>query len=86
MDTNQRKHTNPRPSDRRKPAQSRRRTSAKVVYTEAKPFNRNRFILQLVTVVAVVLALLFFAVLILVRHKANLARMRRREENKVSWI
>ena len=34
----------------------------------------------------VVLALLFFAVLILARHKANLARMRRREENKVSWI
>jgi glycerol-3-phosphate acyltransferase PlsY len=34
----------------------------------------------------VVLALLLFAALILVRHKANLARMRRREENKVSWI
>ena len=34
----------------------------------------------------VVLTLLLFAVLILVRHKANLARMRRREENKVSWI
>ena len=57
MDTNQRKHTNPRPSGQRKPS-SRKRSSAKVVYTEAKPFNRNRFILQLVTVVAVVLALL----------------------------
>ena len=34
----------------------------------------------------VVLALLLFAALILVRHKANLARIRRREENKVSWI
>ena len=34
----------------------------------------------------VVLALMLFAALIIVRHKANLARMRRREENKVSWI
>lgn len=34
----------------------------------------------------VVLALLLFAALIIVRHKTNFARMRRREENKVSWI
>lgn len=36
----------------------RKRADSKVVYTEAKPFNRKRFILQLVTVVAVVVALL----------------------------
>ena len=30
-----------------------------VVYTQPDPFNRNRFILRLVTVVAVVLALIF---------------------------
>lgn len=53
MDTNDQKHTKRRPS-----TQTRRKSDAKVVYTEAKPFNRNRFILQLVTVVAVVLALL----------------------------
>ncbi|MBR5536416.1 MAG: glycerol-3-phosphate 1-O-acyltransferase PlsY [Clostridia bacterium] len=34
----------------------------------------------------VVLALAVFSALIVVRHKANLLRMRRREENKVSWI
>lgn len=38
---------------------ARRRKSQDVVYTQAKAFNRNRFILQLATVVAVVLALLF---------------------------
>lgn len=53
MDTNDQKHTKRRP-----PSQARRKSDTKVVYTEAKPFNRNRFILQLVTVVAVVLALL----------------------------
>lgn len=53
MDTNDKKHTNRRPSGKK-----RRKTDAKVVYTESKPFNRNRFILQLVTMVAVVLALL----------------------------
>lgn len=58
MDTNKRMHTKPRSSSQAKRPQSRRRSASKVVYTEAKPFNRNRFILQLVTVVAVVLALL----------------------------
>lgn len=59
MDTNDRMHTNRSPSaGKGKRPQRRRRPAAKVVYTEAKPFNRNRFILQLVTVVAVVLALL----------------------------
>ena len=32
------------------------------------------------------LVLAVFSALIVVRHKANLVRMRRREENKVSWI
>jgi len=36
----------------------RKRNDSNIVYTEAKPFNRKRFILQLVTVVAVVIALL----------------------------
>ena len=34
----------------------------------------------------VLLALAVFTLLIVVRHKANIQRMRRREENKVSWI
>lgn len=39
--------------------QRRKRNDQDVIYTQAKPFNRNRFLLQLATVVAVVLALLF---------------------------
>ena len=43
---------------RRKPtAQTRKPKDAEIVYTQAKPFNRNRFLLRLATVVAVVLAL-----------------------------
>lgn len=37
----------------------RQKTQQDVVYTQPKPFNRNRFLLHMVTVVAVVLALLF---------------------------
>ena len=55
MDTNNRAQNNRR---RGSAPQRRKRSNANVVYTEAKPFNRNRFILQLVTVAAVVLALL----------------------------
>ncbi len=39
--------------------QNRKRRSPDVVYTQAKAFNRKRFLLQLATVAAVVLALLF---------------------------
>lgn len=48
--------------DRRKKgtaAPARKRSAQDVVYTQAKAFNRKRFLLQLATVVAVVLALLF---------------------------
>lgn len=38
---------------------SRSRAQQDVVYTQAKPFNRKRFLLRLATVLAVVLALLF---------------------------
>lgn len=38
---------------------SSRKTQDDVVYTQPKPFNRNRFLLHLATVVAVVLALVF---------------------------
>lgn len=38
---------------------SRKQPSPDVVYTQPGPFNRNRFLLRLVTVVAVVLALVF---------------------------
>ena len=38
---------------------SSRKTHDDVVYTQPKPFNRNRFLLHLATVVAVVLALVF---------------------------
>lgn len=41
------------------PARRRKKTDKKVVYTQPKPFNRMRFLLQLATVLAVVLALLF---------------------------
>ena len=34
----------------------------------------------------VTLALVFFAALIVIRHRPNLIRMYRHEENKVSWI
>lgn len=40
-------------------SQSPRKKRQEVVYTQAKAFNRRRFLLQLITVVAVVLALLF---------------------------
>ena len=40
-------------------AQPSRKKQQEVVYTQAKAFNRRRFLLQLITVVAVVLALLF---------------------------
>lgn len=40
-------------------AKARQRAEQDVVYTQPKPFNRNRFFLQLATVVAVVLAVLF---------------------------
>ena len=56
MDTNEFKRSGePR---RKAPPAKRRKKQSNVVYTEAKPFNRRRFILQLVTVFAVVLALL----------------------------
>lgn len=66
MDTNDRKHTTSGAPARRAAAerrtrretQSRKRPDVAVVYTESKPFNRNRFLLQLATVIAVVLALL----------------------------
>jgi len=37
----------------------KRPADSQIVYTQPKPFNRNRFLLRLATVVAVVLALLF---------------------------
>lgn len=40
-------------------ARARQRAEQDVVYTQPKPFNRNRFLLQIGTVVAAVLALLF---------------------------
>lgn len=43
----------------RKRRSSPKRPSPDVVYTQPGPFNRNRFLLQLVSVVAVVLALMF---------------------------
>lgn len=61
MDTNDKKHTTGRrPGQRpqRRVSRPRKKPDVNVVYTEARVFNRNRFILQLVTVVAVVIALL----------------------------
>lgn len=65
MDTNDKKHTTGKSSARRtaarpqrREAQPRKKPDVNVVYTEQKAFNRNRFMLHLVTVVAIVLALL----------------------------
>ena len=45
---------------RRNPSSRRSKTQDEdVVYTQPKPFRRNRFIMRLTTVLAVVLALLF---------------------------
>lgn len=49
--------TERRPSSQN--GQTRKRKKQDVVYTQAKAFNRKRFVLQLATVAAVVLALLF---------------------------
>lgn len=51
----------PRKTQRRTPVQPavEQQAAPEVVYTQAKPFNRNRLILQLASVVAVVLALSF---------------------------
>lgn len=57
MDTNE-FNQNSAPRRKAPPAKQQRKKRGKVVYTEAKPFNRRRFLLQLVTVFAVVLALL----------------------------
>ena len=44
---------------RARPNRTRQKAQSDVVYTQPKPFNRNRFLLHMITVVAVVLALLF---------------------------
>ena len=64
METNDKRRAPSRSSSRqsttRRPRQTakKRRPAVDVIYTEPKAFNRNRFVLQLVTVVAVVMALL----------------------------
>lgn len=49
----------PRPQRRSETPKTKPQPSPEVVYTQPGPFNRNRFLLRLVTVVAVVLALTF---------------------------
>lgn len=55
--------TGRRPESQRTPERKRRpspkKPSSEVVYTQPGPFSRNRFLLQLLSVIAVVLALLF---------------------------
>lgn len=51
MDTKEKRRT--------RPNRTRQKPQSDVVYTQPKPFNRNRFLLHMITVVAVVLALLF---------------------------
>lgn len=46
-----------RPPQRKMPVRRKRPAHTDIVYTQPKPFNRNRFLLRLVTVAAVVLAL-----------------------------
>lgn len=45
--------------EKRRTSRTRQKPQSDVVYTQPKPFNRNRFLLHMITVVAVVLALLF---------------------------
>ncbi len=54
-----RKPASPQSADRRKAQSARKRkpVDTGIVYTQPKPFNRNRFLLRLATVVAVVLAM-----------------------------
>lgn len=44
---------------RKKPVRRSKPVNTDIVYTQPRPFNRNRFLLRLITVVAVVLALTF---------------------------
>ena len=57
------RHRKPRPVfNEKKPSPKRKRTrvpSPEVVYTQPEPFNRNRFLLRLLSVVAATLALFF---------------------------
>lgn len=71
MQTNERKNlrvTGRRP--RTSPGgQPKKKAEAQIVYTPAKPFLRNRFLLRLLTVAAVVLALVFgLSIFFKVRH------------------
>ena len=61
MNTKERNRTQTGPSRRTKSpdAQGAKRSEPKVRYTPAKTFNRNRFLLHLATVAAVVLAVVF---------------------------
>lgn len=62
-ETTRRKQTAEQPEQPRKRAAAKPKTdpvpAPEVVYTPAKPFSRNRFLLRLATVVAVVVALIF---------------------------
>ena len=61
MSTKEQVRTGGKKPARRRPAAGGKkpRTGPEVVYTQPGPFNRNRFILHLLTIVAVVLALVF---------------------------
>lgn len=56
MATKERKHPAKRPLSRQR---TQKPADSEIVYTQPKPFNRNRFLLRLATVAAVVLALVF---------------------------
>lgn len=56
MATKERKHPAKRPPSRQR---TQKPADSEIVYTQPKPFNRNRFLLRLATVAAVVLALVF---------------------------
>ena len=60
MSTKDKSQPAPRPARRRSSSGAKKpRTGPDVVYTQPGPFNRNRFLLHLVSIVAVVLALVF---------------------------
>lgn len=56
MATKEKKHPAKRPPTRQR---AQKPADSEIVYTQPKPFNRNRFLLRLATVAAVVLALVF---------------------------
>lgn len=69
------------PASSRRPVRKRRRTNSDIVYTPAQHFDKFRFLLRLITVVAVVLALTFGMAIFFKVEVVNVAGM----EKYTAW-